>query len=137
MQLASLLFTRFSVNGTSLSNADNVSCYFVIRLDSLDKTLDYSHHNAPPPPGATVGDEADNGRAKASNSFHYIQILVYCSSNTGESLSMQECFCALGFIRGASIACHKQEPSNKGKLIFTDMFSVWYTVEPPIRDPPR
>jgi hypothetical protein len=106
-------------------------------LDSLDKTLDYSHHNAPPPPGATVGDEADNGRAKASNSFHYIQILVYCSSNTGEILSTQECFCALGFIRGASIACHKQEPSNKGELIFTDMFSVWYTVEPPIRDPPR
>lgn len=42
------------------------------RLESLDKTLDYSHHNAPPPPGASVGDEADNGRAKV-----YIPTMIY------------------------------------------------------------
>ncbi|CAI8026968.1 hypothetical protein GBAR_LOCUS15446, partial [Geodia barretti] len=39
-------------------------------LESLDNTLDYSHHNAPAPPGATVGDEADNGRAKRRFHMH-------------------------------------------------------------------
>ena len=34
--------------------------------DSLENTLDYSHHNTSnmKPAGATVGDEADNSRAK-------------------------------------------------------------------------
>jgi adenylate kinase family enzyme len=40
--------------------------------DSLDKTLDYSHHNTTSmtPPGATVGDEADNSRAKRRFTMH-------------------------------------------------------------------
>ena len=38
-----------------------------VKETSLKQTLDYSHHNATLPPGATVSDEADNSRAVVSN----------------------------------------------------------------------
>ena len=51
-----------------LSLALNLS----LTQDSLDQTLDYSHHNTASmtPAGATVGDEADNSRAKRRFIMH-------------------------------------------------------------------
>ena len=65
-----------------LSLALNLS----LTQDSLDQTLDYSHHNTASmtPAGATVGDEADNSRAKVSQvvmRMLYIRTL-YMSSST-------------------------------------------------------
>ncbi|XP_064384200.1 uncharacterized protein LOC135333213 isoform X2 [Halichondria panicea] len=38
--------------------------------ESLDKTLDYSHHSTNLPPGATLADEADNSKAKSRFLMH-------------------------------------------------------------------
>ena len=40
-----------------------------VKEGSLEKTLDYSHHESTPPTGATVSDEADNKRAKVTTKF--------------------------------------------------------------------
>lgn len=61
-----------------LSLALNLS----LTQDSLDQTLDYSHHNTASmtPAGATVGDEADNSRAKVSPVVMRMHIHTYCST---------------------------------------------------------
>ena len=52
----------FSTSKVKIPFALNLS----LTQDSLENTLDYSHHNTSnmKPAGATVGDEADNSRAK-------------------------------------------------------------------------
>ncbi len=40
--------------------------------ESLDKTLDYSHHSTNLPPGATLADEADNSKAKVYKCSEYL-----------------------------------------------------------------
>lgn len=43
--------------------------YLSLSEESLDKTLDYSHHDTTVPQGAKINDEADNGRAKVKPKY--------------------------------------------------------------------
>ena len=45
-----------------------------VKEGNLEETLDYSHHNANTPAGATVSDEADNSRAKVCLKLNIVHV---------------------------------------------------------------